>query len=224
MFPEFISDKNIILDELLILKSDEFIPYPQAIEFMESYVEKIRKGGVQEAIWFLEHPPIYTAGTSAKSEDLLFSNGFPVYETGRGGQYTYHGPKQLVAYIMVDLQKRKFGVKEFVKKIETLIISALAEYDLTGHIREGRVGVWIDKTQTMTNSEDKIAAIGIRIRKGVSFHGFAVNLAPNLQHFSGIIPCGLSEYGVTSLEKLHKNASRSEFESNIIKNLQEFIK
>lgn len=202
-------------EEIHIFSSDSLIEYPSAVAFMEEYVTKIRAGTDKEAIWFLEHPDIYTAGTSAKSADLLMPQRFPVYDTGRGGQYTYHGPGQLIVYVMLDLHKRKIGVREFVKSLETLIINTLKHYDITAYIRDGRVGVWIDATQTPTGTEDKIAAIGVRIRKGVSFHGFAVNLACNLQAFEGIIPCGLKEFGVTSLKELNKDYSRHIFENNI---------
>ena len=201
--------------EIHIFSSDNLVEYPFAVAFMEDYVAKIRAGTHKEAIWFLEHPDIYTAGTSAKSDDLLIHDHFPIYQTGRGGQYTYHGPGQLVVYVMVDLHKRKIGVREFVQSLEKLIIHTLQYYNISGYIRDGRVGVWIDSSQTPTGTEDKIAAIGVRIRKGVSFHGFAVNLACHLQAFKGIVPCGLKEFGVTSLKALNKDYSRYIFENNI---------
>lgn len=226
MFPDFIKspDKfNTSCDDILVLKSNILVDYPDAVSFMEDYIAQIKNHNTPEAIWFLEHPDIYTAGTSAQSEDLLHADKFPVYQTGRGGQYTYHGPKQLICYVMIDLHKRKIGVREFVKSLEHIIIQSLKPYGLDAEIREGRVGVWIPESQTHSGTEDKIAAIGIRIRKGISFHGFAVNLAPNLQNFTGIVPCGLSHFGVTSLEVLKKEHHREQCEDYIKLNFSKFF-
>jgi len=187
--------------------SDGLTGYQDALDFMEARVAQIAAGEAEECVWLLEHPPLYTAGTSAKPEDLTDPDRFPVFEARRGGQYTYHGPGQRVVYVMLDLNSRGRDVRAFVKQLETWVIAALAEFNLTGHIRDGRVGVWIerpDKPKTITGkmAEDKIAAIGIRLRKWVSFHGISINVDPDLDHFSGIVPCGITEYGVTSLVDL----------------------
>lgn len=228
MFPDFISSYTPHLlsldDSVLCLNSEHPVDYPSAVSFMQSYAKDIREKNIPESIWFLEHPDIYTAGTSANPNDLLWNNKFPVYDSGRGGQYTYHGKNQLVVYVMLDLQKRHIGVKEFVKKIENLIITCLTDYGITAKIYDGRVGVWVDNDdETAVTASDKIAAIGIRISKGVSYHGFAVNLAPNLQNFEGIVPCGLSSYGVTSLEKLGKPTHRTLFQDKIKQKLALFF-
>ncbi|NOD33786.1 MULTISPECIES: lipoyl(octanoyl) transferase LipB [unclassified Ruegeria] len=187
--------------------TDGLTSYDDAVAFMEARVAEIARGNAEECVWLLEHPPLYTAGTSAKIEDLTDPDRFPVYESKRGGEYTYHGPGQRVAYVMLDLNKRGRDVRQFVKQLETWVISALAEFNVHGEIRDGRVGVWVrrdDKPLTVTGkaAEDKIAAIGLRLRKWVSFHGISVNVEPDLEHFSGIVPCGISEYGVTSLVDL----------------------
>lgn len=183
------------------------LPYDDAVAFMEARAEAISKGEAEECIWLVEHPPLYTAGTSAKPADLTDPDRFPVYESKRGGQYTYHGPGQRVAYVMLDVGKRGHDVRKFVEQLETWVIETLAEFNLTGEIRDGRVGVWIarpDKPRTATGepAEDKIAAIGIRLRKWVSFHGISINVEPDLEHFNGIVPCGITDYGVTSLVDL----------------------
>lgn len=180
------------------------VPYDKALAFMEARVAAIAAGEADEAIWLLEHPPLYTAGTSAKPEDLTDPGRFPVYEAGRGGQYTYHGPGQRVAYVMLDLNKRGRDVRRFVCNLEKWVIAALAEFNVTGEIREGRVGVWVtrpDKPRGPDGAlrEDKIAAIGVKLRRWVSFHGISINVEPDLSHFTGIVPCGIREHGVTSL-------------------------
>ncbi|WP_170409416.1 lipoyl(octanoyl) transferase LipB [Ruegeria arenilitoris] len=187
--------------------TDGLTDYTEAVAFMEARVAAIAAGEADECVWLLEHPPLYTAGTSARSEDLTDPDRFPVYEAKRGGEYTYHGPGQRVAYVMLDLNKRGKDVRGFVKKLETWVIAALAEFNVKGEIRDGRVGVWVqrdDKPLTVTGqpAEDKIAAIGLRLRKWVSFHGISINVEPDLEHFSGIVPCGISEHGVTSLVDL----------------------
>ncbi|MBU2993874.1 lipoyl(octanoyl) transferase LipB [Octadecabacter sp. 1_MG-2023] len=181
--------------------------YAQAEAFMEARAEAIHLGEADECIWLIEHPPLYTAGTSAKLEDLTEPDRFPVHTTKRGGQYTYHGPGQRVAYVMLDVGKRGHDVRRFVKDLETWVIAALAEFNVKGEIRDGRVGVWVqrdDKPLTALGqpAEDKIAALGIRLRKWVSFHGISINVEPDLSHFGGIVPCGISEHGVTSLVDL----------------------
>lgn len=186
---------------------DGLLPYDEAVTFMEARAEAIARGEAGECIWLVEHPPLYTAGTSAKPADLTDPDRFPVYESKRGGQYTYHGPGQRVAYVMLDVGKRGHDVRRFVQQLEEWVIATLAEFALIGEIREGRVGVWVarpDKPLTASGApaEDKIAAIGIRLRKWVSFHGISINVEPDLDHFSGIVPCGITDYGVTSLVDL----------------------
>lgn len=187
--------------------SDGLTSYEDALEFMETRAAGIASGEAEECIWLLEHPPLYTGGTSAKIEDLKDPDRFPVYPSKRGGQYTYHGPGQRVAYVMLDVSKRGKDVRCFVRDLEAWVIKALATFNLTGHIRDGRVGVWIErpdqpKTASGAMAEDKIAAIGIRLRKWVSFHGISINVEPDLSHFEGIVPCGITDYGVTSLVDL----------------------
>ncbi|WP_372885701.1 lipoyl(octanoyl) transferase LipB, partial [Shimia sp.] len=174
---------------------DGYLDYDEAVGFMEARAEAIAKGAAGECIWLVEHPPLYTAGTSAKIEDLTDPDRFPVYPSKRGGQYTYHGPGQRVAYVMLNVGQRGHDVRRFVHQLEQWVIATLAEFNLTGEIREGRVGVWVtrdDKPLTATGQkpEDKIAAIGIRLRKWVSFHGISINVEPDLEHFTGIVPCG----------------------------------
>ncbi|MCK5746582.1 MAG: lipoyl(octanoyl) transferase LipB [Oricola sp.] len=187
--------------------SDTLVDYPEALAFMEQRVAAIRSGEAAELCWLLEHPPLYTAGTSAQAADLTDPGGFPVYKTGRGGQYTYHGPGQRVIYVMLDLRARGRAVRCFVQQLERWVIAALAEFNVTGHIRDGRVGAWGEREDRPRNAdgsvaEDKIAAIGIRLRKWVSFHGISINVEPDLAHFGGIVPCGIQEHGVTSLVDL----------------------
>lgn len=181
--------------------------YEDALAFMEARVQAIREGTAGELVWLVEHPPLYTAGTSADSADLLTPDRFPVYDAGRGGEYTYHGPGQRVAYIMLDLKRRREDVRAFVASLEQWIIETLAEFNIKGERREDRVGVWVvrpEKPRLADGSmcEDKIAAIGIRLRRWVSFHGIAINVEPDLSHFGGIVPCGISDHGVTSLVDL----------------------
>ena len=183
------------------------MPYLTAVAAMEARAERIAAGEAPEAIWLLEHPPLYTAGTSAKPADLTDPDRFPVYPSKRGGQYTYHGPGQRVVYVMLDVGKRGRDVRRFVQDLEEWVIATLGEFNVTGEIREGRVGVWVardDKPLTVTGqrAEDKIAAIGIRLRKWISFHGISINVEPDLDHFTGIVPCGISDHGVTSLVDL----------------------
>lgn len=187
--------------------TDGLIDYDEATAFMEARVAAIAAGEADECIWLLEHPPLYTAGTSAKRQDLTDPDRFPVYESKRGGQYTYHGPGQRVVYVMLDVGKRGHDVRRFVQQLEAWVIAALAEFNVTGELREGRVGVWVQRqdkplTTAGQTSEDKIAAIGIRLRKWVSFHGISINVEPDLSHFGGIVPCGIQEHGVTSLVDL----------------------
>ena len=181
--------------------------FREAESWMEARAAAIHAGEADECIWLVEHPPLYTAGTSAKVSDLTDPERFPVYDTKRGGQYTYHGPGQRVAYTLLDVGKRGHDVRLFVQQLEHWVIGALKEFNVDGAIREGRVGVWVerpDKPKTVTGAlaEDKIAAIGIRLRKWISFHGISINVEPDLDHFNGIVPCGITEHGVTSLVDL----------------------
>ena len=182
-------------------------PWTEAVAAMEARVARIAAGQAAEAIWLLEHPPLYTAGTSADPADLLDPDRFEVHEARRGGQYTYHGPGQRVVYVMLDVGRRGRDVRLFVRRLETWVIATLAEFNLRGEVRPGRVGVWIARDDRAlaadgTPQEDKIAAIGIRLRKWISFHGLSINVEPDLEHFSGIVPCGLAGHGVTSLVDL----------------------
>lgn len=180
------------------LTSDAPVSYPEAVTFMEERVAAIRDGRAEEAIWLLEHPPLYSAGTSAGTGELLQPGRFPVYPSGRGGKYTYHGPGQRVVYVMLDLKRRGADVRAFVCALEGWIIAALARCGVQGERRQGRVGIWVPSA----GGEAKIAALGVRVRRWVSYHGIAINVAPNLEHFSGIVPCGLASFGVTSLANL----------------------
>ncbi|WP_422369911.1 lipoyl(octanoyl) transferase LipB [Hoeflea sp.] len=189
------------------LIADGLTPYPDAVEFMEREVERIAAGDADELVWLVEHPPLYTAGTSARPEDLVAPDRFEVFSTGRGGEYTYHGPGQRVVYVMLDLKRRRPDVRAFVSALEAVIISTLESMNIKGERREDRVGVWVqrkDKPRLGNGdlAEDKIAAIGIRLRKWVSFHGLSLNVDPDLEHFSGIVPCGVRTHGVTSLVDL----------------------
>ena len=177
------------------------VAYEAAVAEMESRVAAIREGRAPELVWLLEHPPLYTAGSSANPADLLNAGGLPVYETGRGGQYTWHGPGQRVAYVMLDLQQRGGDVRGYVRNLEDWIIRALAQFNVTGERREGRVGIWVDRG---AGREDKIAAIGVRVRRWVTYHGIAINVEPELSHYTGIVPCGIANenLGVTSLVDL----------------------
>jgi lipoyl(octanoyl) transferase len=183
--------------------SDQPVAYPDALALMEARAAAIADGSAGELVWLLEHPPIYTAGTSADDADLLDAR-FPVYHTGRGGQFTYHGPGQRVGYVMLDLKTRKPDVRAYVRDLEQWLIETLALFHVKGERREGRVGIWVQRGPTSTSNarEDKIAALGVRIKRWVTFHGVALNVEPDLSHFSGIVPCGISQHGVTSLADL----------------------
>lgn len=218
--------KNTLYKGMVEWKTEQNpIDYPFAVSEMERRVEAIRAGTEDELIWLLEHPPLYTAGTSAKAKDLL-SPQFPVYETGRGGEYTYHGPGQRVAYIMLDLRTRGPDVRAYVCALEDWIIRSLAHFDVKGERREGRIGIWVDLSRHggLAGQEAKIAAIGIRIRRWVTYHGVAININPDLSHFGGIVPCGIAEHGVTSLAALGVGCSMADFDavlkSEFVKNFQ----
>lgn len=195
------------------------VPYPDAIAFMEERVEHIRAGTAPEMVWLLEHPPVFTGGASADARDLIDSLGFPVIRTGRGGQFTYHGPGQRVAYVMLDLKRRMPDIRRYVQQLEGWLIATLADFGVHGFLREGRVGVWVE-TPT---GEAKIAALGVRVRKWVSYHGIALNVAPDLSHYRGIIPCGISDYGVTSLETLGVAASMADIDTSLKRHFPAFF-
>jgi lipoyl(octanoyl) transferase len=184
------------------LISDDLVPYKEAITAMEARVERIAKGEARECVWLLEHPPLYTAGTSAQDSDLVDPERFPVFRTGRGGQYTYHGPGQRVAYVMLDLNRRAPDLRRYVAALEAWLIGTLAQLNIRGERREDRVGVWVRRPDKGEGVEDKIAAIGIRVRRWVTFHGVSLNVEPDLSHFGGIVPCGVTMHGVTSLVDL----------------------
>ncbi|MCH7932211.1 MAG: lipoyl(octanoyl) transferase LipB [Proteobacteria bacterium] len=189
------------------------VPYGQAVAEMEQRVAAIRAGAGPELVWLLEHPPLFTAGTSARPEDLLDSLGLPVFATGRGGQYTYHGPGQRVAYVMLDLKQRGADVRAYVGRLEAWLIAALAEFGVRAGRRQGLVGVWVAKA----GREAKIAAIGVRVRHWVTYHGVSLNVAPNLDHFRGIVPCGIDDAGVTSLADLGVAASLEDVDRALTK-------
>ena len=188
------------------ISSPDPVPYPAAIDWMEDRVDAILSGRQPECVWLLEHPPMYTAGTGAKATDLLDPR-FEVHPTRRGGQYTYHGPGQRIAYVLLDLNLRGRDIRAYVEQLETWVIRTLDTFQIRGHIRDGRVGVWVERPEKppLANGqvhEDKVAAIGVRVRKWVTFHGLAINVEPDLNHYSGIIPCGIADFGVTSLVDL----------------------
>jgi lipoyl(octanoyl) transferase len=198
--------------------SDRPVAYADAIAFMEGRVEEIFLGTAPETVWLLEHPPLYTAGTSAADAELLDPGKFPVYRTGRGGRYTYHGPGQRVAYVMLDLRKRDHDVRRFVCDLEDWVIRALMRFNVVGERRDDRVGIWVRRgaAHNPASREDKIAAIGVRVRRWVTYHGVAVNLEPDLSHFAGIVPCGIEGHGVTSLMDLGITATMPELDSALM--------
>jgi len=202
----------LILSPIGWAVSSGLVPYQQAVACMEARAAAIAVGDAEELVWLLEHPPLYSAGTSAKPGDLLEPDRFPVFKSGRGGQFTYHGPGQRVAYVMLDVKRRANGdIRAFVGKLETWLISALASFNLEAGTRADRIGVWVERTSPgAPTREDKIAALGIRVRRWVSFHGVALNVEPDLSHFSGIVPCGIQEHGVTSLLDLGLTASMAD--------------
>ena len=187
--------------------SEDPVPYPKALAWMEARVSAILAGEAEECVWLLEHPPLYTAGTSAKPKDLVDPDRFPVYVARRGGEYTYHGPGQRVAYVLLDLNRRGRDVRRYVAALEDWVIGTLAEFQVRGERREGRVGVWVERPEKPplpdgSPAEDKIAAIGVRLKRWVSYHGVSINVEPDLGHYAGIVPCGIAERGVTSLVDL----------------------
>lgn len=193
--------------------------YADALAVMERHARAIRQDGARERVWLVEHPPVYTAGTSAQISDLIDPERFPVIEAGRGGQYTYHGPGQRVGYVMLDLEQRGRDIRRFVHAVEQWIADSLKPFDIAAYAVDGRVGLWVDTPQ----GEAKIAAIGIRVRRWVSFHGFAVNVAPELEHFSGIVPCGLPDYAVTTLAALGRRATMTDVDASLYDHFPAFL-
>jgi lipoyl(octanoyl) transferase len=199
--------------------STELVPYEEAFAFMGERAAAIRAGTARECVWFLEHPPLFTAGTSADPAELFNPLGFPVYEAGRGGRYTYHGPGQRVVYLMLDLERRGRDVRRLVHSLEGWIIAALADLGVSAHRAEGRIGIWVGEGI----AEKKIAALGIRVRRWVTLHGIAINVSPDLSHFGGIVPCGISEFGVTSLQALGKETTKAQVDEALKGNFSSFL-
>jgi lipoyl(octanoyl) transferase len=191
----------------------DLVPYPAALAAMEERVAAIRTGTASELVWLLEHPPLYTAGTSARARDLLTPGRFPVFDAGRGGQYTYHGPGQRVGYVMLDLQRRGPDLRRYIWRLEEWVIRALARFGIEGERRPGRVGIWVPGPDGL---EAKIAAIGVRVRRWVTYHGVAINLDPDLEDFAGIVPCGIGDFGVTSLAELGLGTTMRELDAALI--------
>jgi lipoyl(octanoyl) transferase len=206
---------------------DGLAPYDATLTAMEARVAQISAGTAPEAIWLLEHPPLYTAGTSSDAEDLTDPNRFPVHIAGRGGQYTYHGPGQRVVYVMLDLNKRGRDVRKFVCALENWIIATLAEFSIKGERRAGRVGVWVVRSDRIgllgAPAEDKIAAIGVKLRRWVTFHGISINLEPDLTHFDGIVPCGIKDHGVTSLVDLGLPVTMQDLDAALATTFPDFL-
>jgi lipoyl(octanoyl) transferase len=201
---------GMVLGEIEWRLGDTPVDYRAAVEEMERRVAAIRAGTAAELVWLLEHPPLYTAGTSAREEDLLEPRRLPIHKTGRGGQYTYHGPGQRIAYVMLDLRRRGQDVRCYVHQLEEWIVRVLARFDVRGERRVGRVGIWVARPG---GREEKIAAIGVRVRQWVTYHGVALNLDPDLDHYRGIVPCGIAEHGVTSLARLGVAATMAELDT-----------
>jgi lipoyl(octanoyl) transferase len=200
---------NIVSDVEWRISADP-VGYEEAVSAMEFRAAEIVAGRARELVWLLEHPPLYTAGVSASEDELVEPGRFPVFQSGRGGRYTYHGPGQRVAYVMLDLKRRGSDLRAYVRGLEEWIIRTLAELGVTGERREGRIGIWVARPN---GNEEKIAAIGVRVRRWVSYHGIALNVAPDLSHFGGIVPCGISEYGVTSLQALGRPCPMDEVDA-----------
>jgi lipoyl(octanoyl) transferase len=214
-----ICDPEMQSDDIEWRVSESLLPYPETLAEMEARAAAVREGSARELVWLLEHPPLYTAGTSAVASDLIAPDRFPVYPVGRGGKYTYHGPGQRVGYLVLDLDKRGRDVRCFVHMLETWLIGALAELGVTAWIAEGRVGVWTEHR----GQEAKIGAIGVRVRRWVTLHGFSVNIAPDLTHFGGIVPCGLPEFPVTSLAELGKVTDMKQFDAALRSGFEAFL-
>lgn len=208
-----------VVDGIEWRSSEGLVPYEDALAFMEQRVAAIREGTARECVWLVEHPPLFTAGTSADPAELFNPFNFPVYEAGRGGRYTYHGPGQRVGYLMLDLERRGRDVRRFVHALEGWVIAALAELGVSAHRAPGRIGIWVGDGA----AEAKIAALGIRVRRWVTLHGFSVNVSPDLSHFGGIVPCGISEFGVTSLEKLGAATGLNRLDASLQETFPAFI-
>ena len=194
-------------------------PYPDALALMEARATAIREDGAAELIWLVEHPPLYTAGTSAQPDELLMAQRFPVYDAGRGGRYTYHGPGQRVAYVMLDLAERGRDIRRFVEALEAWVIGTLAGFGVEGRLIDGKIGVWVGSGSETA----KIAAIGVRVRRWVSFHGLSINVSPDLEHFSGIVPCGLAE-PVTSLQALGQDTTMADIDAALLQGLPQMLR
>lgn len=193
----------------------DLVDYETAVADMEARADAIRAGKADERVWLLEHPPIYTAGTSAQAGDLLTPNRFPVHATGRGGQYTYHGPGQRIAYVQLDLNRRGPDVRGHVCRLENWVIRTLADFGIGGGRRDGRIGVWVKRKGALLPVDDKIAAMGVRVRRWVTLHGTAINVRPDLSHYAGIVPCGVTDHGVTSMQALGVDVSLEEIDSTL---------
>ncbi|MFL6721307.1 MAG: lipoyl(octanoyl) transferase LipB [Sphingomonas sp.] len=200
--------------------SDAPVAYGEALAFMQERAAAIREAGARECVWLLEHPPLFTAGTSADPAELFNPLGFPVHQAGRGGRYTYHGPGQRVGYVMLDLERRGKDIRRFVHSLEGWMIDTLAELGISAHRADGRIGIWVGGGA----DERKIGALGVRIKRWVTLHGFALNVAPNLDHFSGIVPCGIAEYGVTSLAELGKQIAPERVDAALRQSFPSFLK
>ena len=210
------------------IKSEGLVEFDHSLRWMEKRASQIYTGEKPECVWLLEHPEIYTAGTSAKDSDLKDPNRFPVKKTNRGGQYTYHGPGQRIAYVLLNLNVRGKDIKKYVHNLELWAIKTLSKYDIVGETRNGRVGIWVQRPEQplLSNGdipEDKIAAIGVRLRKWVTFHGLSINFDPELSHFDGIVPCGISEHGVTSLIDLGVKTKIDELDNNLKESFEEIF-
>jgi lipoyl(octanoyl) transferase len=208
------------LEEIEWRISEAPVPYDEALRFMEERAAAIREGTAKECVWLLEHPPLFTAGTSADPSELTNPQNFPVYAAGRGGRYTYHGPGQRVGYVMLDLEKRGKDIRCFVHSLEGWMIDTLADLGVAAHRGPGRIGIWVGEGP----GEAKIGALGVRVKRWVTLHGFAINVAPDLSHFSGIVPCGISEFGVTSLAELGKQTGLDGVDAALRRSFLSFLK
>src|SRR5215213_660817 len=208
-----------IIDGIEWQVSEAPVPYEQALAFMNDRAAAIREAGAPECVWLLEHPPLFTAGTSADPNELFNPLEFPVYEAGRGGRYTYHGPGQRVGYVLLDLEKRAKDIRRFVHQLEGWMIDTLADLGVSAHRAPGRIGIWVGHGA----DEAKIGALGVRVKRWVTLHGFALNVAPDLSHFGGIVPCGIAEFGVSSLAELGKQIPMTGVDDALKRNFQAFL-
>lgn len=211
--------RGMEIDSIEWRTSEGLVPYPQALAFMEERAAAIRSGDGRECVWLLEHPPLFTAGTSADPAELFNPQGFPVYEAGRGGRYTYHGPGQRVGYLLLDLDKRGRDIRRFVHALEGWMIGSLAELGMSAKRAEGRIGIWVGEGP----SEAKIGAIGVRVRRWITLHGFSINVEPDLTHFGGIVPCGIADHGVTSIRALGNLAGTDELDRALRRKFPDFL-